>query len=79
MMSGDGQRILLSPTNRLELDLCSHLVDDMTARQIANFVWVSNGDVKTRSRCLFNADTRLRLSFLIFNSYGLALGIEPVS
>ncbi len=77
-MSVNGQRSIANPKHHLKLYLRPHLVDDMTAGQIANFMWISNCDIKAGSRCLFNTDARLRLSSWILYSLGLALGVESL-
>ena len=41
----------------------------MTARQISELVWVSNGDLKGRFRCLFDTHTWLCLSTSIFKAH----------
>ena len=47
----------------------AHLVDDMTASQIANFMWISHCDVKRRSRCLLYTHAWLVLPPVLLSSW----------
>lgn len=51
-----------SPTLKKHEYLCPHLIDNVTARQVSHFVWVSNANIKCGLRSLLNAHTWLRLA-----------------
>lgn len=50
------------------LYLCSHLVNNVTARKVSYFMWIPNCNVEAWPSCLFNTDTWLRLPPRVFGS-----------